>query len=82
MVSIRLTSEFRYYRKMYGWLRLLSIVVIEAGWNATVFVKNFLSRSGEAADKMDEARMMIRLIRRTLGEDRWGSGSANKGGKS
>ena len=82
MVSIRLTSEFRYYRKMYGWLRLLSIVVIEAGWNATVFVKNFLSRSGEAADKMDEARMMIRLIRRTLGEDLWGSGSANKGGKS
>jgi len=82
MVSIRLTSEFRYYRKMYGWLRLLSIVVIEAGWNATVFVKNFLSRSGQAADKMDEARMMIQLIRRTLGEDRWGSGSANKGGKS
>jgi GT2 family glycosyltransferase len=82
MVSIRLTSEFRYYRKMYGWLRLLSIVVIEAGWNATVFVKNFLSRSSEAADKMDEARMMIQLIRRTLGEDLWGSGSVNKGGKS
>ena len=82
MISVRLTSEFRYYRKMYGWLRLLSIVVIEAGWNATVFVKNFLSRSGEAADKMDEARMMIRLIRRTLGEDLWGSGSAKKGGKS
>ena len=82
MISVRLTSEFRYYRKMYGWLRLLSIVAIEAGWNATVFVKNFLSRSGEAADKMDEARTMIHLIRRTLREDRWGSGSANKGGKS
>ena len=82
MISIRLTSEFRYYRKMYGWWRLLSIVVIEAGWNATVFVKNFLSRSGQAADKMDEARMMIQLIRRTLREDRWGSGSAGKGGKS
>jgi GT2 family glycosyltransferase len=82
MISIRLTSEFRYYRKMYGWLRLLSIVIIESGWNATVFVKNFFSRSGQAADKMDEARTMIQLIRRTLREDRWGSGSANKGGKS
>ena len=82
MISIRLTSEFRYYRKMYGWLRLLSIVIIESGWNATVFVKNFLSRSSEAAYKMDEARMMIQLIRRTIREDRWGSGSAGKGGKS
>lgn len=82
MVSIRLTSEFRYYRKMYGWLRLLSIVVIEWGWNAAVFVKNFLSRSSKADYKMDEARIMIQLIRRTLREDRWGSGSAGKGGNS
>ena len=82
MISVRLTSEFRYYRKMHGWLRLLSIVVIELGWNATVFLKNFLSRSSNAGYKKDEARMMIQLIRRTLREDRWGSGSAGKGGKS
>ena len=82
MISVRLTSEFRYYRKMYGWLRLLSIVIIEWGWNATVFVKNFLSRSSKADYKMDEARMMIQLIRRTLREDRWGSGPVNKGGNS
>jgi GT2 family glycosyltransferase len=82
MISIRLTSEFRYYRKMYGWLRLLSIVIIESGWNAAVFVKNYLSRSSNAAYKMDEARMMIQLIRRILREDRWGRVLADKGGKS
>jgi hypothetical protein len=82
MISIRLTSEFRYYRKMYGWLRLLSIVIIESGWNATVFVKNYLSRSSKAAYKLDEARMMIQLIRRILREDRRGKGLADKGGKS
>jgi GT2 family glycosyltransferase len=82
MISIRLTSEFRYYRKMYGWLRLLSIVIIESGWNATVFVKNYLSRSSKAAYKLNEARMMIQLIRRILREDRWGRVLADKGGKS
>ena len=51
---------------MYGWLRLLSIVIIESGWNATVFVKNYLSRSSKATYKLDEARMMIQLIRRIL----------------
>jgi GT2 family glycosyltransferase len=82
MISIRLTSEFRYYKKMYGWWRLLSIVIIEAGWNANVFIKNYLSRSGKAAYKMDEARTMLQLIGRILKEDRWGSGPADKGGKS
>ena len=82
MISVRLTSEFRYYRKMYGWLPLLFIVIIEAGWNAAVLIKNFLSRSSEAAYKMDEARTMIQLIRRTLREDRWGSGQADKGGNA
>jgi GT2 family glycosyltransferase len=76
IVAIRITSEFRYYRKMYGWLRVLLAAGIELIWNQVVYAKNLFSRSSSAAQKRDQAGMIIELIIRTLREDRWGRGAA------
>jgi len=74
MISIRITSEFRYYRKMFGWFRVLISASIEFFWNMLVYVKNLLKRSSDAIFKKDEAKVMMGLIITTLWEDRWGKG--------
>ena len=74
VVAIRITSEFRYYRKLYGWLHVLLAAGIELIWNQVVYAKNLFSRSSTAAHKRDQAGMIIELIIRTLREDRWGRG--------
>jgi GT2 family glycosyltransferase len=76
VVAIRITSEFRYYRKLYGWLHVLLAAGIELIWNQVVYAKNLFSRSSTAAHKRDQASMIIELIIRTLREDRWGRGAA------
>ena len=75
IVAIRITSEFRYYRKLYGWLHVLLAAGIELIWNQVVYAKNLFSRSSTAAHKRDQARMIMELIIRTLRDDRWGRGS-------
>jgi len=75
MIAIRITSEFRYYRKLYGWLHVLLSAGIELKWNGIIFVRNLLSRSAAAAYKRDEARTIIKLIIRALWEDNWGRGN-------
>ena len=76
VVAIRITSEFRYYRKLYGWLHVLLAAGIELIWNQVVYAKNLFARSSTAAHKRDQASMIIELIIRTLREDRWGRGAA------
>jgi len=74
MISIRLESEFKYYRKMYGRFYVFMAAAIEASWNAVIFIKNAPGRSADAVYKRDEAAVMIGLIVRTLWKDRWGKG--------
>ncbi|MBW2706906.1 MAG: glycosyltransferase family 2 protein [Deltaproteobacteria bacterium] len=74
MIAIRITSEFRFYRKLHGWMHVLFSAGIELIWNGIVYLKNSFRRSPAAAAKKNEAKMMIELIFRTLREDNWGRG--------
>ena len=76
MIAIRITSEFRYYRKLYGWLHVLLAAGIELSWNAVVYMRNGLSTSSSAGHKRDEAKTIMQLILKTLGSDSWGRGAA------
>lgn len=74
MIGIRLTSEFRYYRKCYGLVFVLIAALIESIWNLVIWGRNHL-RSGTAAlEKRTAARRMIQLILQTLRNDHWGRG--------
>jgi len=74
MISIRLTSEFRYYRKCYGLFHVMVSASIELLWEVVVFTKNSFGTSADAAGKKEEARALMGLIVKTLLEDRWGKG--------
>ena len=74
MISIRLTSEFRYYRKCYGWFYVLTSALMEFLWTGVVFIKNYFGTSVHARYKREEATVMMALIVRTLRYDRWGKG--------
>ena len=78
MIAIRITSEYRFYRKLYGWLHVLLAAVIELTWNAAVYLRNGLSRSSSAGQKRDEAKTLMQLIIKTLREDSWGQGVPHK----
>ena len=75
MIGIRITSEYRFYRKLYGWLHVLLAAGIELTWNAVVYLRNGLSTSSSADQKRDEAKTVMRLILKTLREDSWGRGA-------
>ena len=74
MLSIRITSEFRYYRKWYGMFSLLVSAFIELGWNMLVFTRNLLRFSSDAVYKREEASTVIRMIITILLKDRMGKG--------
>jgi len=74
MVAIRITSEYRFYRKLHGRLHALLAAGIELTWNALVYLRNGLSTSSSAVQKRDEAKTVMQLILRTLREDSWGQG--------
>jgi len=76
MTSIRVTSEFRYYRKMYGRFHVLASAAIEIIWNLVVIGKNMLIKSTESTYKIDEARTIIVLIAKTLWDDKLGRAPA------
>ena len=82
MVAIRITSEFRFYRKLYGRMHVMLSAGIELAWNGLVYVKNSFRRSAAAAVKKQEARMVIDLITHTLREDNWGKGPAEGRGNA
>jgi GT2 family glycosyltransferase len=74
MIGIRITSEYRFYRKLYGRLHVLLAAGIELTWNAVVYLRNGLSTSSSAGRKREEAKTIMQLIIKTLHEDRWGRG--------
>jgi len=76
MIAIRITSEYRFYRKLYGRLHVLLAAGIELTWNAAVYLRNALSRSAAAGAKRDEAKTVMQLIVKTLWTDSWGRGAA------
>jgi hypothetical protein len=78
MIAIRITSEFRYYRKMYGWFYVLTSALTELPWNAAIYLKNSFSNSSDASSKRDEALSIMRLIIRILRKDSWGRGAYSK----
>ena len=74
MIAIRIASEYRFYRKLYGWLHVLLAAGIELTWNAAVYLRNGLSTSSSAGQKRDDAKTVMQLILKTLCEDSWGRG--------
>lgn len=74
MVSIRLTSEFRYYRKWFGPFHVFLSAMIEWSWNGIILAKNSIKPSFDSRLKRDDARAMMGLIMKTLREDGWGKG--------
>ncbi|UCD33766.1 MAG: glycosyltransferase [Desulfobacterales bacterium] len=74
MISIRITSEFRYCRKMFGWFRVLTAASIEFFWNMMVYIRNLFRRSTDAKSKRNDAKIIMGLIPLTLWKDRWGKG--------
>lgn len=71
-ISIRLTSEFRFYRKCHGWAHVLMAASIEFIWNGFVFIKNCFSSSDRALFRRQEAMLIIRLVFSILVNDGWG----------
>jgi GT2 family glycosyltransferase len=74
MVGIRLTSEFRYYQKFYGFQYVLIVAWIEIAWNLVVWGRNCLRRGAVAVERRKIAGQMVRLIFETLINDNWGKG--------
>ncbi|HHO76659.1 MAG TPA: glycosyltransferase, partial [Deltaproteobacteria bacterium] len=74
LVSQRIRSEFRYYRKWHGILRVVLSAVIEISWNGLVFLKNMPDRSPNARHKRQDTLITIKLILSALVRDRFGKG--------
>lgn len=74
MITIRLTSEYRYYRKWYGLAHVVTAALIEAGWHALIWLRHRLRPKNHSAERCQAADLMIRLIGRTLISDNWGRG--------
>jgi GT2 family glycosyltransferase len=70
--SIRIASEFRYYRKLYGWFYVLLSASIEYFWSLCIITKNLFNKSDKALNKKREAIDTMRLIVTTLINDKWG----------
>jgi len=79
MISIRIASEFKYYRKMSGRFGVLMSASIEFFWNMLVYLRNLIRRSSDAKFKRNEAWVMMGLIIATLWKDRWGQGKKSAG---
>jgi len=73
LLSVRLKSEFRYYRKWFGIIYVLLSAGIEIIWNCIVFVRNCIRFSPTGTTRRHDARIIIRLIISTLMTDRFGN---------
>lgn len=72
MVSIRLKSEYRYFRKYGGWFVVVAAAALEYAWNLLVLAKNALSDSPNSALKRKEALSLLSLIPSVLWNDGFG----------
>ncbi len=74
MIGIRLTSEFRYYRKCYGLVYVWIAALIESVWNLVIWGRNLIRSGAVALERREAARRMIQLVIQTLRNDHWGRG--------
>ncbi len=74
MISVRMTSEFRYYRKLYGCFHVFLSATIEFFWNLIVYARNLFRRSDYGTARRKDAMIIMGLIVSTLLKDRWGKG--------
>ena len=79
VISIRLASEYKYYRKIYGLCYTVLSAMIEFIWNMVILVKNFIFRSEYSAYKRSMALVTMRLIVSILLKDNWGKGNLTPG---
>lgn len=70
--AVRIASEFRYYRKLYGWFYVLLSASIEYLWCACIITRNLCKRSARARIKRREAIDTMQTIVATLTNDNWG----------
>lgn len=70
--TIRIESEFRYYRKLYGLFYVFLSASIEFIWSGIVFMRNYLNNSARGLYKRREAVDTMDLIMNTLIHDKWG----------
>jgi GT2 family glycosyltransferase len=75
---IRIASEFRYYRKLYGWFYVFLSASIEYLWSVCIITKNLYQTSDKALNKRREAINTMRLIVATLINDKWGKIQSDK----
>lgn len=75
LIHLRIKSEFRYYRKNYGMGKVFLSAGVEIFLKCLTIMKNLFSSSEQAAIKREEAAFTLRLIGRTLKEDRFGNGT-------
>ncbi len=78
LVSIRLTSEFRYYRKLYGVSYVFISANIEFLWYVIVYFRNIFRRSTLGVSRRAEAIMMLKLVATTLIKERLGKVSSDQ----
>lgn len=74
IISIRLSSEYKYYRKIYGIFRTICSATVEYLWNLVVFVKNYFMRSEYSEYKRNMAKITMELIVSTLIKEHFGRG--------
>jgi N-acetylglucosaminyl-diphospho-decaprenol L-rhamnosyltransferase len=70
--AIRIASEFRYYRKLYGWFFVLLSASIEYLWCLCIITRNFFKTSDGSITKKREAINTMQLIIATLKKNNWG----------
>jgi N-acetylglucosaminyl-diphospho-decaprenol L-rhamnosyltransferase len=72
IISIRLSSEYKYYRKIYGLFRTICSASIEYFWNLIILIKNLLLRSEQSEHKKNMAKLTMGLIVSTLKKEKFG----------
>jgi GT2 family glycosyltransferase len=70
--AIRISSEFKYYRKLYGCFHVFLSASIEYLWCLCILIKNLFIPSEKALQKRHEAADTMRLIFATLINDNCG----------
>lgn len=73
ILKIKFSSEYKYYRKLYGWCHTLAAAGIEISWNVLILIKNLVSRKKDASIKANEAAYKLRLMISIMWKERLGA---------
>lgn len=72
--TLRLTSEYRYYRKFHGWAGVLATASVEFFWNLAIYLKHLFMTSPHSLQRRKEALGIMRNISAVLVQDKLGAG--------